>query len=133
MSDSGGKWMELTQDYDQWREVLNLQIVLLVDSRVRLQHTLSHSYCYPETVSSAELSVGCCLFQIVGSGMNVSFIWQLDVGSIEDTCPIKTEFKVQYSPIINLTKLVSGDETGLYRCNFDINDYKVCAYIFQNV
>jgi len=64
-------------------------------------------------------------FQIVGKGMNVSFMWQLDVGNIEDTCPIKTEFTVQYSPIIDLTKLVSDDQTQLYHYNFDIIDYKV--------
>ncbi|XP_021932391.1 trafficking protein particle complex subunit 10 isoform X2 [Zootermopsis nevadensis] len=70
---------------------------------------------------------------IVGSGLNVSFMWQLDVGGVEDTCPIKTEFKVHYSPIINLTKLVSEDETQLYRCNFDINDYKTLFVVKSRV
>lgn len=61
---------------------------------------------------------------IVGNGMDVSFMWQLDVGNIEDTRPIKTEFTVHYSPVINLTKLISESQTQIYHCNFDINDYR---------
>jgi hypothetical protein len=63
----------------------------------------------------------------VGKGMDVSFMWQLDVGNIEGACPIKTEFTVHYSPIINLTKLVSENQTRIYRCNFEISDHKVNA------
>ncbi|XP_069695323.1 trafficking protein particle complex subunit 10 isoform X2 [Periplaneta americana] len=70
---------------------------------------------------------------IVGNGMNVSFMWQLDVGNMEDTCPIKTEFTVQYSPIINLTKLVSNDQSRMYRCNFDITDYKTLFVVKSRV
>lgn len=81
-------------------------------------------YYYP--VWFAELSgLDDVFLQIVGKGMNVTFMWQLDVGNIEDTCPIKTEFTVHYSPIIDLTKLVSDDQSQLYRYNFDIIDYKV--------
>jgi hypothetical protein len=65
------------------------------------------------------------LLQIVGNNMNVSFMWQLEVGCLEDTCPIKTEFTVHYSPIVNVTNLVSEGHTQTYRCNFDITDYKV--------
>lgn len=61
---------------------------------------------------------------IVGNGMDVSFMWQLDVGNIEDTRPIKTEFTVHYSPVINLTKLISESQTRIYHCNFDISDYR---------
>jgi len=79
---------------------------------------------FPCQVCRAHWSLWC-FFQIVGKGMNVSFMWQLDVGNIEDTCPIKTEFTVHYSPVIDLTKLVSDDQIQLYRYNFDIIDYKV--------
>jgi hypothetical protein len=63
----------------------------------------------------------------VGKGMDVSFMWQLDVGNIEGACPIKTEFTVHYSPIIDLTKLISENHTRIYRCNFEISDHKVYA------
>jgi hypothetical protein len=61
--------------------------------------------------------------------MDVSFMWQLDVGNIEGACPIKTEFTVHYSPIIDLIKLVGENQTRLYRCNFEISDHKV--YVLQ--
>ncbi|PNF25423.1 hypothetical protein B7P43_G08798 [Cryptotermes secundus] len=70
---------------------------------------------------------------IVGNGMDVSFMWQLDVGNMEDICPIKTEFTVHYSPIINLTKLISESQTRIYRCNFEINDYKTLFVVKSRV
>ncbi|XP_047359612.1 trafficking protein particle complex subunit 10 isoform X1 [Vespa velutina] len=77
---------------------------------------------------------------VVGSGMNVSFMWEVEVGKDEKTTvPIKTDFRVKYVPI-NDTEETSNTylnddplhihhlqkmekASSVYRCNFDVTDY----------
>lgn len=79
---------------------------------------------------------------VIGNGMNVSFMWELEIGKDErSTMPIKTDFRVKYIPISNTKELIDthvDDDPlhihnleriekacSLYRCNFDITDYVV--------
>ncbi|XP_076622335.1 SIDL trafficking protein particle complex subunit 10 isoform X2 [Colletes latitarsis] len=74
---------------------------------------------------------------IIGNGINVSFMWELEIGKDEKSMmPIKTDFRVKYIPV-NDTQELSDDPlhihnlqrmekaSSVYRCNFDITDY-VC-------
>ncbi|CAK9800247.1 Trafficking protein particle complex subunit 10 [Anthophora plagiata] len=77
---------------------------------------------------------------VVGNGINVSFMWELEIGKDEKyLMPIKTDFRVKYIPINDteeLNYLHTNDDplqihnlqrmeeaSSLYRCNFDITDY----------
>ncbi|XP_076177740.1 SIDL trafficking protein particle complex subunit 10 isoform X2 [Ptiloglossa arizonensis] len=79
---------------------------------------------------------------VIGNGINVSFMWELEIGKDEKSMmPIKTDFRVKYIPvndteelsdlhtnddplhILNLQKMEKA--SSVYRCNFDITDY-VC-------
>ncbi|KAG7201711.1 hypothetical protein KM043_004436 [Ampulex compressa] len=77
---------------------------------------------------------------IIGNGMNVSFMWELEIGKDEkSTMPIKTDFRVKYIPVSGnedqCTLLANDDPlhihnlekmeraSSVYRCNFDITDY----------
>ncbi|EZA55391.1 Trafficking protein particle complex subunit [Ooceraea biroi] len=77
---------------------------------------------------------------VIGNGMNVSFMWELEIGKDEkSTMPIKTDFRVKYIPISDNEELnesrVNDDPLhihnleriekacSVYRCNFDITDY----------
>lgn len=79
---------------------------------------------------------------VIGNGMNVSFMWELEIGKDErSTMPIKTDFRVKYIPISDTKELIDihvDDDPlhihnleriektcSLYRCNFDITDYVV--------
>ncbi|XP_043257656.1 trafficking protein particle complex subunit 10 isoform X1 [Colletes gigas] len=72
---------------------------------------------------------------IIGNGINVSFMWELEIGKDEKSMmPIKTDFRVKYIPV-NDTQELSDDPlhihnlqrmekaSSVYRCNFDITDY----------
>lgn len=77
---------------------------------------------------------------VIGNGINVSFMWELEIGKDEKSLiPIKTDFRVKYIPINDTedqNDLNSNDDplqihnlqrmekaSSLYRCNFDITDY----------
>lgn len=80
---------------------------------------------------------------VIGSGMNVSFMWELEIGKDEKSMtPIKTDFNVRYTQInaadeneepvadddpLHIHKLKKSSNGGncgeIYRCNFDIVDY----------
>lgn len=79
---------------------------------------------------------------VIGNGINVSFMWELEIGKDEKSLmPIKTDFRVKYIPINDtkdLNDLNSNEDPlqihnlqrmekacSLYRCNFDITDYVV--------
>lgn len=79
---------------------------------------------------------------VIGSGMNVSFMWELEIGKDErSTMPIKTDFRVKYIAVSDIEELIDtciDDDPlhihnleriekarSLYRCNFDITDYVV--------
>lgn len=79
---------------------------------------------------------------VIGNGINVSFMWELEIGKDEKSLmPIKTDFRVKYIPINDTedqNDLNSSDDplqihnlqrmekaSSLYRCNFDITDYVV--------
>ena len=79
---------------------------------------------------------------VIGNGINVSFMWELEIGKDEKSLiPIKTDFRVKYIPINDTedqNDLNSNDDplqihnlqrmekaSSLYRCNFDITDYVV--------
>lgn len=75
---------------------------------------------------------------VIGDGMHVSFMWELEIGEDEkSTLPIKTDFYVKYLPInhqevsridddpLHLQDLQKMDSCSIYRCNFDITDYVV--------
>lgn len=84
---------------------------------------------------------------VIGNGINVSFMWELEIGKDEigkkSLMPIKTDFRVKYIPINDteeLNDLHSNDDplhihnlqriekaSILYRCNFDVTDYMVRA------
>ena len=77
---------------------------------------------------------------VIGNGINVSFMWELEIGKDEKSMmPIKTDFRVKYMPINDteeLSDLRTNDDplhihnlqrvenaSSVYRCNFDITDY----------
>ncbi|XP_012148441.2 SIDL trafficking protein particle complex subunit 10 isoform X2 [Megachile rotundata] len=77
---------------------------------------------------------------VIGNGINVSFMWELEIGKDEKSLiPIKTDFRVKYVPVNDteeLNDLHTKDDplqlhhlqrmekaSSLYRCNFDITDY----------
>ncbi|XP_050448380.1 trafficking protein particle complex subunit 10 [Cataglyphis hispanica] len=77
---------------------------------------------------------------VIGNGMNVSFMWELEIGKDErSTMPIKTDFRVKYIAVSDTEELIDtciDDDLlhihnleriekacSLYRCNFDITDY----------
>ncbi|KAJ8679613.1 hypothetical protein QAD02_015400 [Eretmocerus hayati] len=85
---------------------------------------------------------------VIGNGMSVSFMWEVEVGKEEETftIPIKTEFKLKYIAIQNIEDVDDVDssqgstnvvddplhirsmekvekESNVYRCNFDVTDY----------
>ncbi|XP_043280615.1 trafficking protein particle complex subunit 10 [Venturia canescens] len=77
---------------------------------------------------------------VVGNGLQVFFMWELDIGKDEKILPtIKTDFRVKYCPIESTEDVGVADEnddplhiarlarleklTRTYRCNFDITDY----------
>lgn len=79
---------------------------------------------------------------VISNGINVSFMWELEIGKDEKSLiPIKTDFRVKYIPINDTedqNHLNSNDDplqihnlqrmekaSSLYRCNFDITDYVV--------
>lgn len=79
---------------------------------------------------------------VIGNGMNVSFMWELEIGKDEkSTIPIKTDFRVKYISVNDTKELnntyVDDDPLhihnleriekacSVYRCNFDITDYVV--------
>lgn len=79
---------------------------------------------------------------VIGNGIQVSFMWELDIGKDEKVLPtIKTDFRVKYCPIENtedvdvtdvnddplhIAKLQRLEKlTRSYRCNFDVTDYVV--------
>ncbi|XP_017879801.1 trafficking protein particle complex subunit 10 isoform X2 [Ceratina calcarata] len=79
---------------------------------------------------------------VIGNGINVSFMWELEIGKDEKSLiPIKTDFRVRYVPINDteeLNDLHTNEDplqihtlqrvekaASLYRCNFDITNY-VC-------
>lgn len=78
---------------------------------------------------------------VIGNGINVSFMWELEIGKDEKSLiPIKTDFRVKYVPINDteeLNDLHTDDPLqihhlqrmekacSVYRCNFDITDYVV--------
>lgn len=79
---------------------------------------------------------------VIGNGINVSFMWELEIGKDEKSLmPIKTDFRVKYISINdteNLNDSHTNDDplqihnlqrmekaSSLYRCNFDITDYVV--------
>ncbi|XP_076298167.1 SIDL trafficking protein particle complex subunit 10 isoform X1 [Lasioglossum baleicum] len=74
---------------------------------------------------------------IIGNGINVSFMWELEIGKDEKSMmTIKTDFHVKYIPIYDAEDSHTIDdplhtqnvqrtekESSVYRCNFDITDY----------
>lgn len=79
---------------------------------------------------------------VIGNGMNVSFMWELEIGKDEkSTIPIKTDFRVKYISVNDTEELnntyVDNDPLhihnleriekacSVYRCNFDVTDYMV--------
>jgi len=86
---------------------------------------------------------------VIGNGMNISFMWELEIGKDEKfTIPIKTDFRVKYISVNDTEKLndthVDDDPLhihnleriekacSVYRCNFDITDYVVRIIHFLN-
>jgi len=86
---------------------------------------------------------------VIGNGMNVSFMWELEIRKDEkSTMPIKTDFRIKYIPINDSEELnesqVDDDPLhihnlerikktcSVYRCNFDITDYVVRRLSFVN-
>jgi len=86
---------------------------------------------------------------VIGNGMNVSFMWELEIRKDEkSTMPIKTDFRVKYIPINDTEELnesqVDDDPLhihnleriekarSVYRCNFDITDYVVSRLSLNN-
>lgn len=82
---------------------------------------------------------------VIGNEMNVSFMWELEIGKDEKSgVPIKTDFRVKY---IATSRTEEKDDTGVddplhihdlqkleedshvYRCNFDVIDYVVCEIL----
>lgn len=84
---------------------------------------------------------------VIGSGMNVSFMWELEIGKDEkSTMPIKTDFRVKYIAVsgteelnthvdddpLHIHNLERIEKThSVYRCNFDITDYVVRRIIIN--
>ncbi|KZC10834.1 Trafficking protein particle complex subunit 10 [Dufourea novaeangliae] len=82
---------------------------------------------------------------IIGNEVNVSFMWELEIGKDEKSMmPIKTDFRVKYIPINdaeelnddplhlhNLQRMEKG--TSVYRCNFDIIDYMTLFTVSSKV
>lgn len=83
---------------------------------------------------------------VIGNGMNVSFMWELEIGKDEKSMiPIKTDFRVKYISVNDTEELnnthVDDDPLhihnleriekacSVYRCNFDITDYVVRTII----
>ncbi|XP_024942928.1 trafficking protein particle complex subunit 10 isoform X2 [Cephus cinctus] len=77
---------------------------------------------------------------VIGNSMNVSFMWELEIGKDEKSLmPIKTHFSMKYVPLSNTedSDELSGDDdplhihklekmeeaSNVYRCNFDVVDY----------
>nr|XP_033340136.1 trafficking protein particle complex subunit 10 [Megalopta genalis] len=74
---------------------------------------------------------------IIGNGINVSFMWELEIGKDEKSMmPIKTDFHVKYIPINDAEDSHTNDDplhihtlqrmekaSSVYKCNFDITDY----------
>lgn len=79
---------------------------------------------------------------VIGNGINVSFMWELEIGKDEKSMmPIKTDFRVKYVPIndaedddpLHLHNLQRVEKaSSVYRCNFDIIDYVVRQQTFTS-
>ncbi|KYM88375.1 Trafficking protein particle complex subunit 10 [Atta colombica] len=55
---------------------------------------------------------------IIGNGMNVSFMWELEIGKDEkSTIPIKTDFRVKYISVNDTEELNDTHEYITYFCN----------------
>ncbi|GLH14883.1 Uncharacterized protein GBIM_19313 [Gryllus bimaculatus] len=77
---------------------------------------------------------------VIGNGLNVSFMWELQLpitGPLEEMVPspppIKTEFTMEYSAILNSETLETEQKTLLYKCSFEIVDYKTLFVVRSRV
>ncbi|XP_014219385.1 trafficking protein particle complex subunit 10 isoform X2 [Copidosoma floridanum] len=95
---------------------------------------------------------------IIGNGMSVSFMWEVEIGNEDERSPIpiKTEFRVKYIAIKDIedvdesnsdeaSKSVVDDplhirdlekvekESNVYWCNFDVTDYSTLFMVSSKV
>ncbi|KAL7300310.1 hypothetical protein TKK_0006940 [Trichogramma kaykai] len=109
-------------------------------------------------VNFRDLNPRVCQKLVVGSGMSVSFIWELEMGSEKSgtTIPIKMNFNVKYVAIKDIEDLDIVDnvaepqniiddplhirsmekverESNDYWCNFDLNDYSTLFTVSSRV
>ncbi|XP_048512341.1 trafficking protein particle complex subunit 10 isoform X2 [Athalia rosae] len=101
-------------------------------------------------VSFKDLNPLTCQKLVIRNGMNVSFMWELEIGKdTKSTAPIKTDFSMKYSQInlfeeledwnanddpLHIQKLNKMEQNGeIYRCNFDIVDYVTLFVVHSKV
>ncbi|XP_039289601.1 trafficking protein particle complex subunit 10 [Nilaparvata lugens] len=65
---------------------------------------------------------------VLASEQKIGFMWELDPNCFEDTPPLKTEFSVSYS-----TSSEESAETNVYKCPFDIINYKTLFVVESRV
>ncbi|XP_001606511.2 trafficking protein particle complex subunit 10 isoform X1 [Nasonia vitripennis] len=95
---------------------------------------------------------------VVGNGMSVSFMWEVEIGNDDDrsTIPIKTDFRVKYIAIKDIEELDETErdkdskdivddplhirdmekvekESNVYWCNFDVTDYSTLFTVSSRV
>lgn len=60
----------------------------------------------------------------IGNDMKVSYMWKLDSGHAIENSSLKTEFTLYYEPVTDVIQ-----EPYLYKCAFDINNFKTLFVI----
>ncbi|XP_066584764.1 trafficking protein particle complex subunit 10 isoform X2 [Prorops nasuta] len=81
---------------------------------------------------------------IIGNGMNVSFMWELEFGNNEKSLmPIKIDFHMQYTSLINryadtdpleINNMINTKEKcEAYKCNFELINYRTLFLVSSKI
>ncbi|XP_046985474.1 trafficking protein particle complex subunit 10 [Schistocerca americana] len=104
---------------------LNQQMIELKDPELVIKGNKDHSLLSHNPTAGQKL--------VIKTGLKCSFLWGLVLGDTDDTPPIKTEFSIKYSPIIDPLKRISSPEFKPYSCSFEIKDYKTLYEVKSQV
>ncbi|XP_067013704.2 trafficking protein particle complex subunit 10 [Anabrus simplex] len=118
------------------RKFVQVTVVGLNVQRLRLNEPKLTTASTNQEVDLLSLNPTAGQNLVVGNGMNVSFMWELEVKSADETTPpIRTEFSVLYSPAPELDSDADSGEPQerLYKCNFEICDYKTLFVVKSRV
>ncbi|KAK4885083.1 hypothetical protein RN001_001354 [Aquatica leii] len=114
----------------QHRKFIHITVIGQTDQKFELS---SSRLDIRDQVKAVPLVVADAVHQVIHSGVNISYVWEILITSSVESPPLKAQFFVDYSAVVDSEDSSLDTNTRTFSYNFDITNYQTLYIVETNV